>query len=258
VQPGSDRRTWQRYIAVGDSFTEGLSDPDPGRTGEFRGWADRLAGHLAAAAPSGEIEYANLAVRGRLLARIVDEQVEPAVALGPDLITISAGGNDVIRPGSDPDALAERLDPALARLAATGATLVLFTGVDVAFSPVFRRIRGKTAIYNENLRVLAAKHGALVADQWGLKAIQDVSMWAVDRLHLNPSGHHEVARMVLDVLGVPNTLEPQRPEPMGPPTWRQARTEDLAWAREYLVPWVMRRIRRTSSGDGVLPKRPGF
>ena len=142
--------------------------------------------------------------------------------------------------------------------AATGATLVLFTGVDVGFSPVFRRIRGRTAIYNENLRVLAAKHGALVADQWGLKAIQDVSMWAVDRLHLNPAGHHEVARMVLGVLGVENDLEPYRPEPMGPQRWRQARAEDLAWAREYFVPWVMRRIRRTSSGDGVLPKRPGF
>ena len=247
---------WRRYVALGDSFTEGIGDPEAASPGGHRGWADRVAEVLGSTAP--DFAYANLAIRGRLLARIVDEQVEPAVALRPDLITISAGGNDVIRPGSDPDALAARLDPALARLASTGATLVLFTGVDVAFSPVFRRLRGRTAVYNENLRVLAAQHGALVADQWGLKAIQEVSMWAVDRLHLNPSGHHEVARMVLEVLGVPNDLEPRKPEPLGAPTWRQARTEDLVWAREYLVPWVVRRLRRTSSGDGVLPKRPGF
>ena len=247
---------FRRYVAIGDSFTEGIGDPEPASPGGHRGWADRVAEVLAAGAP--DLLYANVAVRGRLLARILDEQVDPAIALGPDLITISAGGNDIIRPGTDPDELAARFDPALGRLAATGATLVLFTGVDMGFSPVFRRIRGRTAIYNENLRVLAAKHGALVADQWGLKAIQDASMWAVDRLHLNPAGHHEVARMVLDVLGVEHDLAPYRPEPMGPQRWRQARAEDLAWAREYFVPWVVRRIRPTSSGDGVLPKRPTF
>jgi lysophospholipase L1-like esterase len=247
---------WHRYVALGDSFTEGIGDPEPASPGGSRGWADRVAEVLGSTSP--DFAYANLAIRGRLLARIVDEQVEPAVALRPDLITISAGGNDVIRPGSDPDALAERLDPALARLASTGATLVLFTGVDVAFSPVFRRIRGKTAIYNEHLRVLAAKHGALVADQWGLKAIQDVSMWAVDRLHLNPYGHHEVARMVLDVLGVPNDLEPSRPAPLPSRSWREARIEDLHWTREHLIPWIGRRIRGVSSGDTVPPKRPGF
>ena len=146
----------------------------------------------ALAAGTDGLVYANLAIRGRLLGQILDEQVEPAVAWRPDLISLSAGGNDVIRPGSDPDALAARLDRGLGRLASTGATIVLFTGVDVAFSPVFRPIRGKVAIYNEHLRVLAAKHGARIADQWGLTSIHDARMWAVDRLHLNPAGHREM------------------------------------------------------------------
>ncbi len=197
-------------------------------------------------------------MRGRLLARIIDEQVEPAVALQPDLITISAGGNDVIRPGSDPDALAVRYEPGLARLAASGATVVLFTGVDVGFSPVFRSIRGKVAIYNEHLRVLADRYGALVADQWGLTDIQHADRWAADRLHLNAYGHHEVARMVLRTLDVPNDLAPMRPEPAPSGSWRRQRTEDLMWAREYLAPWVMRRLRGVSSGDHVTPKRPSF
>ena len=147
--------TFQRFVAIGDSFTEGYGDPDPDSPGGLRGWADRTADVLATR--TQDFAYANLAIRGRLLGRIVDEQIEPAVALQPDLITISAGGNDVIRPGTDPDAIAARLDPALARLTATGATVVLFTGVDVAFSPVFRRIRGKVAIYNELLRGLAVE-----------------------------------------------------------------------------------------------------
>ena len=247
---------WHRFVAVGDSFTEGYGDPDPASPGGLRGWADRVAEVLGGGAD--DFAYANLAVRGRLLGRIVDEQVEPAIALQPDLVTISAGGNDVIRPSADPDRLAARLDPALGRLAATGATVVLFTGVDVAFSPVFRRVRGRFAIYNELLRGLAAKHGALVADQWSLKAIQDADLWCADRLHLNALGHHEVARMVLATLGVPNDLAPHRPAPHGPPTWRTARTEDLVWTRRHLLPWVGRRLRGVSSGDHVLPKRPGF
>lgn len=247
---------WHRFVAIGDSFTEGYGDPDPASPGGLRGWADRVADVLGATTDG--FAYANLAVRGRLLGRIVDEQVEPAVALAPDLVTVSAGGNDVIRPGADPDRLAARLDGAIERLAATGATVVLFTGVDVAFSPVFRRIRGRVAVYNELLRGVAARHGALVADQWDLKTIQRADLWCADRLHLNAQGHHEVARMVLTTLGVEHDLQPSSPAPLPIRTWREARVEDLAWTRQHLVPWIGRRIRGVSSGDHVPAKRPGF
>ena len=121
---------------------------------------------------------------------------------------------------------------------------------------MFRGIRGKVAIYNENLRTIAKRFDCIVADQWALTEIQDQRMWAPDRLHLNSLGHHTVARMVLAALNVENELEPLRPEPLTRGTWRQARVEDLQWAREYLVPWVLRRIRHQSSGDLVQAKRP--
>ncbi|PJJ63218.1 SGNH/GDSL hydrolase family protein [Compostimonas suwonensis] len=245
---------WQRYVALGDSFTEGIGDPEPTLPGGHRGWADRVAEVLSRG--TDDFAYANLAVRGKLITQIVDDQVEPALALHPDLITISAGGNDVIRPGTDPDEIAVRFDQAVERLRSDGATVVVFTGVDVGFSPVFRGIRGKVAIYNENVRAVAARHDCIVADQWSLGEIQDTRMWAPDRLHLNSFGHHEVARMVLAALNVDNDLQPMEPEPLPAASWRQARSEDLAWAREYLVPWVIRRIRHQSSGDHVLPKRP--
>jgi hypothetical protein len=123
---------------------------------------------------------------------------------------------------------------------------------------VFRRIRGKVAIFNELLHGLAAKHGALVADQWSLKSIQRADFWSVDRLHLNAYGHHEVARMVLDVLDVPNDLEPSSPAPLPEQTWREARVEDLHWTREHRIPWSGRRSRGGSSGDSVSAKRPEF
>ena len=245
---------WSRFVAIGDSFTEGVGDPEPASPGGHRGWADRVAEVLSHGAP--DFAYANLAVRGKTIRQIIDEQVEPALELRPDLVTISAGGNDVIRPGSDPDVIAARFEEAVARLGRDGAAIVAFTGADVAFSPVLRGIRGKVAIYNENLRAVAAKNDCIVADLWSLTEIQDARMWAPDRLHLNTLGHHTVARLVLAALNVPNSLEPMQPEPMPGRNWRTARREDIVWAREYLVPWVIRRVRHQSSGDHLRPKRP--
>ncbi len=245
---------WSRYVAIGDSFTEGIGDPEPGSPGGYRGWADRVAEVLSQ--KTDDFAYANLAVRGKLIQQIVDEQIDPALRLRPDLITISAGGNDVIRPGTDPDLIAAKFDTAVSRLAVDGATIVVFTGVDVGFSSVFRGIRGKVAIYNENIRAIAKRYDCIVADQWSLTEIQDQRMWSPDRLHLAPLGHHTVARMVLSALNVENDLQALEPEPLPPQTWRGARAEDLTWAREYLVPWVLRRIRHQSSGDNVAAKRP--
>lgn len=252
AQPGG--RPWRRYVAVGDSFTEGVGDPEPHSPGGLRGWADRVAEVLGS--ETDDFTYANLAVRGKLIRQIMDTQIEQALELRPDLITFCAGGNDVIRPGTDPDAVTELFAEAVARLSRDGATIVVFTGIDVAFTPVFRPFRGKIAIYNENIRAVAERYDCVVADQWALKEIQDQRFFTEDRLHLNPLGHHEVARMVLRSLGVPNDLVPMEPDSLTHRRWRQARAEDLSWAREHLVPWVVRRVRHESSGDEVTAKRP--
>ena len=80
-------------------------------------------------------------------------------------------------------------------------------------------------------------------------------MWAADRLHHSPLGHATVAAAVLDTLGVDHELGAAVPEPLAARPWREARVEDLGWAKEYLVPWVVRRVRGTSSGDGITAKR---
>jgi lysophospholipase L1-like esterase len=250
------RHPWSRYVAIGDSFTEGIGDPEPASPGGHRGWADRVAEVLAA--QTDDFAYANLAIRGRLLQQILDEQVDAALALHPDLISISAGGNDIIRPGTDPDEVAARLDAGIARLRGDGATVVMFNGPDIGGTPVLGRIRGKVAIYNENLRAVAKRHDAIVADMWALRELTDPRMWAPDRLHFSPIGHQTIARMVLDALNVPHELEPFEAEPMPRQSWRQARVDDIGWAREHFAPWILRRLRRESSGDGVAPKRPGF
>ncbi|MCR2811972.1 SGNH/GDSL hydrolase family protein [Microbacterium sp. zg.Y1090] len=241
-------------VSIGDSFTEGIGDPDPDSPGGHRGWADRVAEVLSSQVD--DFAYANLAVRGKLIGQIVADQIEPALALTPDLITFSAGGNDVIRPGGDPDVVAALFEDAVARLSSRGATVLVFTAIDTNFTPVFRGIRGRVAIYNENIRAIAERYDCIVADQWALKEVQDMRFFDDDRLHYNTLGHHEVARMVLRALNVPNDLQPMQPEPLPRRTWRAARANDLVWAREYLVPWVLRRVRNQSSGDHITAKRP--
>lgn len=243
-------------MAIGDSFTEGIGDPQPQSPGGHRGWADRVAEVLSA--QTEDFAYANLAVRGRLLQQISESQVDAALDLKPDLISVSAGGNDLIRPGTDPDEVSVRFGSMIERLRSHGATVVMFNGPDIGMTPLLGRVRGKVAIYNENLRAIAQQHDAVVADMWSLRELSDPRMWAPDRLHFSAVGHHTIAAMVLDALNIEHGLEPFTPEPVRPVRWRQARAEDIGWAREYLVPWVLRRVRHQSSGDDVEPKRPQY
>ncbi|MFI6503111.1 SGNH/GDSL hydrolase family protein [Nonomuraea typhae] len=242
------------YVALGDSFTEGLEDPaDQG----FRGWADRLAEHIDAHQPG--LRYANLAVRGRLIDEIVGEQVPEAVAMGAGLVSLCAGGNDILRPGSGPAIVARRLEEGVRALTEAGATVMLFTGFDLRQVPVMRLAHSKIEVYNLHIHDIARRYGTLLVDMWPMAVLRDPRAWNSDRLHLNSDGHRRVALAAAEVLGVPVAEDWRRPyPPRRPLLWRHARREDLRWAREFLGPWINRRLHGRSSGDGVSPKRPGL
>lgn len=241
------------WVAIGDSFTEGLSDVGP--DGTYVGWADRLAVYLAERSPG--FRYANLALRGKMLREIVTEQVPAAVAVRPDLVTICGGGNDLIVPGSDVDALAEEFEQGVAALRAAGCEVVVFTGPDPRKQPVVRRIRAKVAIYNGHLHAIADRNGAMLVDLWGMGPLVDVRAWSDDRLHFSPEGHRRIALRTAEVLGVPVAEDWREPWPEAAPTpWLRSRQADIAWTRSHLLPWVRRQLRGESMGDGLVPKRP--
>ena len=246
--------TYRRFVAIGDSFTEGVGDPDPRRPNGLRGWADRVAEVLGATTPG--FGYANLAIRGRKLRTVMDEQLEPALALRPDLVTSYAGANDIMRPKVDIDALATTYDRAVERLVEAGAGVVLFTAFDPGGSAIYRPLRGRFALYNEAVREIADRHGARIADFWRLREYRDWGYWDTDRMHMGPAGHQRMAMAVLDVLGVPHDLEPLPPTVHPELTTRELRAKNIEWARTHAAPWVQRRLTGRSSGDGVSPKRP--
>jgi lysophospholipase L1-like esterase len=252
------------FVALGDSFTEGLQDPDP--DGGFIGWADRVAAVLAGQVPG--FRYANLAIRGKLLPEVVAEQVPRAVELAPDLVSLAAGGNDILR-GSDVDELAAQFDPAVAALQAVGCRVLIFTGFDPRMFPVIRLLRGRIAAYDMHLRGIADARGCDLVDLWSMRALRDARAWSPDRLHLTSLGHQKVALRTCEVLGLPAAGDWRAPLPpaRGPArqdrgqlsrssAWLAARRQDGRWAREYAMPWLRRRLGGSSSGDGVPPKRP--
>lgn len=253
-------KVWHRYVAIGDSFTEGMSDADPQTPGAYVGWADRLAGHLAAIArdAGGELTYANLAVRGRLLADVVGPQLDAALALEPDLVSMVGGGNDILRPKADLDAIADRLEAAVVRIRQTGADVLLATPTDPAGAPVLGLLRGRHAIHTANIFSIAQQHGCYVINQWGMKALGDWRMWADDRIHMTSEGHRRVALNALSALGHDtDRADWSTPLPPPPPVRRrEALSANAAWARTHLVPWVQRRLRGESSGDRLNAKRP--
>src|SRR5580693_7879373 len=252
------------FVAIGDSFTEGLYDLDP--SGGFRGWADRVAEVMAAQQPG--FRYANLAIRGKLLDEVLAEQLPRATELAPDLVSLAAGGNDILR-GSDVDTLAAHFEPAVAKLQAAGCRVLIFTGFDPRIFPVIRLLRGRIAAYNMHLRGIADERGADLVNLWSMRGLADPRMWSPDRLHLSPEGHRRVALRTCEILGVPQPEDwrvPLPPDPVSAASLAAAsrpaaicltaRRQDLHGAKEVAMPWVHRRLRGTSSGEGLPPKRP--
>jgi lysophospholipase L1-like esterase len=256
------------FAALGDSFTEGFNDFYPG--GGYRGWADRVAGVLAAQHPG--FGYANLALSGKLLGQVVAEQVSRAAALAPDLVSLAAGGNDILR-GADVDALAAQFAGAVATLQEAGCRVVIFTGFDPRMFPVIRMLRGRIATYDMHLRAIADDRGCDLVDLWSLRSLQDWQAWSVDRLHLSSEGHRRVAERTCEILGLgPGPGAPaagpalpagsREPAPGPPPVplagraaWLAARRQDARWARQYAMPWVRRRL-VSAEADRTDPKRP--
>ncbi|GLZ81194.1 SGNH hydrolase [Actinorhabdospora filicis] len=245
---------WKSFLAIGDSFTEGMDDALP--DGTYRGWADLLAESMAAADP--DFRYANLAVRGKLFDEIVDEQVPVALRAAPELVSFAGGGNDALRPNFNPHTLGSRLHEVVRMLSAMSSTVVLITAADVTHSLPARRFLGpRVRILNDAIRRVAERHDAILVDLWPDPAFHDRRMWSVDRLHLSELGHQRVAALVQQALGIdpePSWIKPMDPVP--PPGWFASRRSDAAWAKVHLAPWIKRRLVRESSGDEVAAKRP--
>lgn len=245
-----------RFVAIGDSFTEGVGDelPDHLSDGTVRGWADLVAQGWARS--RGEsIQYANLAIRGKLVWPIVAQQLEPALALKPTHLSFNGGGNDMLRPRTSIAHIADAFSQVLRRCDEEGVRLILLSGANPSAQlPLSRVIQRRGDLMSTAVvERMGGRDDVVQALNWPDAALSDPSYWSEDRLHMNSRGHHRVAARVLDALGerVPEEWWslPELPESL-----RLARSE---YFREHLGPWFRRRLTGTSSGDGRAPKFGG-
>ena len=252
--------TFHRYIAIGDSFTEGMCDDMVG--GEYRGWADRVADVLATEQVG--FQYANLAVRGKLLHQVITDQIPRAIPMSygkETLITFHAGANDVLRPKYKSEVAFAEYREAVKALTATGATVVVFTVIETVDG------KGKTADvwverfteFNKNVRAVATDFGAILAEAQQAPWLADRRFLAVDRLHLNAEGHWRMSQAVLEMLGYPFDASWRTPLPSAKKkSWAKKRVENFNWILIFVLPWIWRRLRGRSSGDGRSPKYPAL
>ena len=249
---------YNRFIAIGDSFTEGMCDEK--KYGQYRGWGDRIADALAKKSPT--FTYSNLAVRGKLLPQVIEDQVPIALTFitGPEtLISFHAGANDALRPGFDAALAKERYQNAVRTLAASGATLMLFTvledtGNTGRGSKVWQERFGT---FNKGVREVAAEVGAIIMDANQERFFSDKRFLAFDRLHLNALGHSRCADAILEKLGYEFDAGWRTPLPPAKPTsWIRERAIGFLWFFTFALPWVIRRLRGRSSGDGREGKYP--
>ncbi|WP_406099070.1 SGNH/GDSL hydrolase family protein [Streptomyces sp. NBC_01013] len=244
-----------RYVALGDSQTEGVGDGDD--TVGLRGWADRLAEQLTAVNPG--LQYANLAVRGRVAGQIHTEQLGPALALRPDLATVVAGVNDLLRPRFDVAAVAGQLEEMFAALTAAGAQVATLTVPDLGkIAPLSRPLRSRVTDLNTHIRAAAARHGVVVAEIARHAVATDARLWSVDRLHASSLGHARIAAAVAHAIDLPGS-DDSWTHPLPPhvlPRGLASAGAELRWAAAFLGPWLGRRLRGRSSGDGRTAKRP--
>lgn len=267
--------SYRRYVAIGDSTTEGLEDPYPPHAdlyaehghslspshdldrGSYRGWADRLAVHIARSQEQ-PLEYANLAIRGN---RLVDirRQLPAALAMRPDVMSIVGGVNDASKLGWNHHAARGHIAYLFRKARESGAEVITFTMPDPSsVNWLVRPLRGNVLALNDITRTEAERYGVRVLDLTEYPVSVDPRLWHADRLHATSEGHSIMARGLAHALGLPGFDESfGRDLPAADAVrWRARLMSDRAWLRDYFVPFAQRHRRGVSMGDGRSPKRP--
>jgi len=243
-----------RYVAIGDSLSEGVGD-EPWPDGTPRGWTDRLAGLLANLHEERGLAYANLAVRGYKAAQVRDHQLAEAIAMEPDVVTLTAGMNDILRRQVDFVQLRTTLIDLVRPFTDAGAQVVVVPIPDVTkISPAGGLINPRRLRLNAIYQELVDDHGVQPLTDTTGTVFEDSRAWDDDRLHLSVLGHERLAYAAAASLGIPLDID-WLTAPAGPPPRRTFRTE-AAWVWTHAKPWVGRRLRGKSSGDGRIAKRP--
>jgi lysophospholipase L1-like esterase len=248
--------SFTRYVALGDSSTEGIDDPDG--AGGYHGWSQRLAERLHATTSPGLL-YANLATRGLTTAQVRARQLDAALSLRPDLATVFCGTNDVTALRFDAARVAADIEHMQRALVSAGATVLSFTLPDLTpLMPLARLIAPRISALNRALAHASRISGAVLVDFAAHPVATDRRLWSEDRIHANAVGHARIADALAQALHLPDTNDAwSQPfaSPLVDSSLDRLRSE-ARWFRRHLMPWIAQSLAGRSSSQGRGPKRP--
>jgi lysophospholipase L1-like esterase len=247
--------TYTRYVALGDSQTEGLWDGDD--SDGIVGFADRLAAMLDELRPG--LQYANLAIRGRRIRDVLIDQLPLALTMRPDLVSVCVGMNDITRPGLLFDRALADLDLLYERLAQSSATVVTTTFPDIArIVPIGKILTARMSRTNRAIVTAADRYGFKLVDLYSAPSMTSPDVWSDDRVHGSTKGHMLFAAAAAEALNLPGSNHDwaHAGATAARATMRSRAHSQVLWTRNMLAPWLWHHARGMSTGDGRGPKRP--
>ncbi|MBR9743048.1 SGNH/GDSL hydrolase family protein [Bacillus cereus] len=191
---------WQRFVAIGDSFTEGIGDEVEGIA--LKSWVDYFVQLCV-----NDIEYANFAKRGLVTKEIRSQQLEKALAFKPDLVSLIAGANDVLKGRWNLQTYRNDMEFMIDKLSQTGADIMIanlpdFT-VRLPFSSEKKQILKEQLLEaNDVIRSLSREYKLHLVDFWSHPLVNDNTLWSTDLIHPNSKGYVKVAELIFNSLPV--------------------------------------------------------
>jgi len=192
-----------RYLALGDSLTQGVGAPDES-TGAFPAL---LAEHWRA--DGCEVELQNVGISGYTAAQILAEQVPQIESFQPNIITFQTGGNDIAN-GIPIDEYRENVKSVLDSATDSGARVIVLAMNEWFRSPVGvdygDDLPAQSAAYDAVMIEEASAHGAEFVDMRELyKQQADQNQWVEDGLHPTPEAYQAWADALSEEVPAPCT-----------------------------------------------------
>jgi lysophospholipase L1-like esterase len=189
---------WRRFGVMGDSLAEGLGQELEG----YRplSWAARVREALLRSVP--ELDYLNTGYRGLLAAEVRDRQLGPMLEFQPDLVAMTAGGNDLFGLKFDADAIEAVLEDIVSALRASGADVITYGLMNItAALPKLAMIRPRLEILNDRMLAIANRHDTIHVDMWLHPACGEVNAYSTDMKHSTMRGHAVLAAETIRAMG---------------------------------------------------------
>ncbi len=195
---------WKRFVAIGDSFTEGIGDEVEGIV--LKSWVDHFVQLCV-----NDIEYANFAKRGLVTKEIRSQQLEKALTFKPDLVSLIAGANDVLKGRWNLQTYKNDMEFMIDKLSKTGADIMIANLPDftVRLPLASEKTSNKEQLLeaNEVILSLSREYKLHHVDFWNHHVVNENTLWSKDFIHPNSKGYVKVAELIFNSLPVHDSSE---------------------------------------------------